>query len=89
MGFLLEILQVIGSMIPAAGIIVLFYKKQNRVSMYLMLTNIGCLIMNMGYWLVLRSDTYEEAMMAYKMEYIGNVLFYIFFGFGFGFRFGF
>ncbi|MBE5950666.1 MAG: response regulator [Lachnospiraceae bacterium] len=80
MGFLLETIQVIGSLIPAVGIIALFYKKQNKVSMYLMLTNIGCLIMNMGYWLVLRSDTYEEAMMAYKMEYIGNVLFYIFFG---------
>lgn len=80
MGFLLEIVQVVGSVIPAVGIIALFYKKQNKVSMYLMLTNIGCLIMNMGYWLVLRSDTYEEAMMAYKMEYIGNVLFYIFFG---------
>ena len=80
MGFLLETLQVIGSLIPAVGIIVLFYKKQNKVSMYLMLTNIGCLIMNMGYWLVLRSESYDEAMMAYKMEYIGNVLFYIFFG---------
>ena len=80
MGFLLETLQVIGSLIPAVGIIVLFYKKQNKVSMYLMLTNIGCLIMNMGYWLVLRSESYDEAMMAYKMEYIGNILFYIFFG---------
>ena len=80
MGFLLETLQVIGSLIPAVGIIVLFYKKQNKVSMYLMLTNIGCLIMNTGYWLVLRSDSYDEAMMAYKMEYIGTVLFYLFFG---------
>ena len=30
-------------------------------------------------WLVLRSDTYDEAIPAYKMEYIGSVLFYIFF----------
>lgn len=79
-GSLVEIVQVIGSLVPVAGIVTLFYKKQSTVSMYLMLTNIGCLIMNSGYWLLMRSETYEEAMMAYKMEYVGNVLFYLFFG---------
>ena len=32
--------------------------------MYLILTNIGCLVMNIGYWLLLRSTVYEEALIA-------------------------
>lgn len=79
-GSLVQIIQVIGCLVPVVGIIALFYKSQNKVSMYLMLTNIGCLIMNIGYWLLMRSENYEEALMAYKMEYIGNMLFYLFFG---------
>lgn len=79
-GSLIQMIQVIGSLVPVVGIIAMFYKKQSTVSMYLMLTNIGCLIMNTGYWLLMRSETYEEAMLAYKMEYIGNTLFYLFFG---------
>lgn len=77
---LIQAVQVIGCLVPIAGIIALFYKKQSLSSMYLILTNIGCLIMNIGYWMFLNSKVYEEAMLAYKMEYIGNTMFYLFFG---------
>ena len=77
---LVQIIQIIGSTIPIVGIIALFYKKQSMSSMYLILTNIGCLVMNIGYWMLLRSSLYEEALLAYKMEYIGGTMFYLFFG---------
>ena len=48
--------------------------------MYLIITNIGCFIMNMGYLLVMRSLGFREALVAFKMQYIGSVLFYLFFG---------
>ena len=44
--FMVQVIQVIGSLVPIVGIIALFYKKQSMSSMYLILTNIGCLIMN-------------------------------------------
>lgn len=78
-GYLIQIVQVIGILIPVVGIIVLLQKEQNKATMHLMITNIGCLIMNGSYLLMLRSQTYEEAMLAFKMEYLGNVIFYIFF----------
>ena len=77
---LVQTIQIIGCLVPIAGIIALFYKKQSTSSMYLILTNIGCLIMNIGYWLLLKSTLYEEAIIAYKMQYIGNTIFYLFFG---------
>lgn len=78
--FTVQFLQIIGCLVPIVGIVALFYKKQSLSSMYLILTNIGCLIMNVGYWMFLNSTVYEEAMLAYKMEYIGNTMFYLFFG---------
>ena len=77
---LLQGIQIIGSLIPIVGIIALFYKRQSMSSMYLILTNIGCLIMNIGYLLQMRSIGFREALIAYKMGYIGSMLFYLFFG---------
>ena len=78
--FLVQTIQVIGSIIPIVGIIALFYKRQSISSMYLIITNIGCLIMNIGYLFLLRSTGFKEALIAYKMQYIGSILFYLFFG---------
>ena len=80
LNFLIQIIQVIGCIVPIAGIIALFYKRQSNSSMYLIITNIGCFIMNMGYLLVMRSTGFKEALVAFKMQYIGSVLFYLFFG---------
>ena len=80
MNQLLQGIQIIGSIIPIVGVIALFYKRQSFSSLYLIITNIGCLVMNIGYLLQMRSTGFREAMVAYKMSYIGNVLFYLFFG---------
>lgn len=75
-----QTIQIIGSLIPIVGIIALFYKRQSTSSMYLILTNIGCLIMNIGYLFQMRSTGFKEALIAFKMEYIGSIMFYLFFG---------
>ena len=77
---LIQTIQIIGSLIPIAGIIALFYKRQSTSSMYLIFTNIGCLIMNIGYLFQMRSTGFKEALIAFKMEYIGSIMFYLFFG---------
>ena len=77
---LVQTIQIIGCIVPIAGIIALFYKRQSNSSMYLIITNIGCFIMNMGYLLVMRSTGFKEALVAFKMQYIGSILFYLFFG---------
>lgn len=75
--------QLIGLLVPLVGCVVMFRKEQVKASvnymfnnMSLMLTNLGCLIINASYWLLLWSKTEDGAMIALKMEYVGNVLFY-------------
>lgn len=80
MNFSVEfIVQVFGILIPAVGILVLLEKEQNRAGTYLMLANIGCLLVNACYMLILKSHDMDEALLALKMEYIGDALFYYFF----------
>lgn len=75
-----NIIQALGAHIPLIGVIVLLHKQKTKVSTHLLLTNIGCLFMNCAYILLLNSRSYEEAMMAYKIQYLSNVWFYFFFG---------
>ena len=74
-----SIIPFIGAVIPLIGIFVLMSKEQNSTSTNLMVANIGCLIMNGAYYLMLRTNNPSEATMALKMEYLGNFLFYYFF----------
>lgn len=76
----LIIIQIIGICIPLTGVAALLRQEQNKVSTYLMLTNIGCLIMNVGQLLLLNCETYEAAMLAYKVGYFGSTWFYFCFG---------
>ncbi|MBQ7358936.1 MAG: response regulator [Lachnospiraceae bacterium] len=80
MGYFILALQVIGISVPIVGVIVLLHREQHKLSVHLMLTDIGCLVMNCGYYLLLRSNTYDEAMLALRIQYLGNLLFYYFFG---------
>lgn len=77
--FWLLLLQLVGVMIPLVGIFVLMSKEQNKSSANLMVANIGCLIMNGAYYLMLQTFRPDEATLALKMEYLGNFLFYFFF----------
>ena len=80
MEYLIFPVQIIGILIPLVGIIALLRRKhQSSNSMYLMVTNMGCLLMNSAYQVILSADTMEQVMAAGKLEYLGNVLFYYFF----------
>ncbi|MBR3840915.1 MAG: response regulator [Erysipelotrichales bacterium] len=75
----LQVIQTIGILVPVVGIVTLLRKDQNKTATYLMLSNVGCLILNGCYLLLLRSTGFEEAVLALKMQYLGNLLFYFFF----------
>lgn len=79
MYLLLLAVQMVGIMIPIVGIAVLIKKENSRASIYLMIANIGCLIMNASNFLMIQSKVFGEAFLAMKMELIGNALFYFFF----------
>ena len=73
------VIQCAGMIVPLVGIVSLLKREQTKVSTYLLLTNIGCLITNAGYLLLISSLNSREAHLAYKIEYLGNVMFYFFF----------
>ncbi len=78
-GIIWMLISMAGIVIPLIGIFVLMGKEQNKSSTNLMIANIGCLIMNGAYFLLLRTSKPDEATLALKMEYLGNFLFYFFF----------
>lgn len=77
---LINTIQIIGILVPFVGCVSLIKKANSRVSMYLLCANLGCLIINGSYMLLLQTETYEGAFIALKVEYFGNVVFYLMFG---------
>ena len=77
---MIDTIQIIGILVPFIGCVSLIRKANSRVSMYLLLANLGCLIINASYMLLLQSVTFDGAMTALKMEYFGNIVFYLMFG---------
>lgn len=75
-----NLIQLAGILVPLVGCICLLRQARNRTAMYLLLTNLGCLIINVSYALLLQTKTYEGALISLKMEYFGNVVFYLMFG---------
>ena len=69
-------LQLIGVVIPLLGCIALFKKEPTKASMSLLLTNIGCLFINCIYMLMLGAETEGAALIANKILYMANTLFY-------------
>ncbi len=74
--FLAPIAEIIGIVVPIIGCVALFKKEQSKVSMSLMLTNIACLLINGTYLLLLWAENYDAALIALKVLYFGNALFY-------------
>ena len=72
-------IQLVGVCIPILGCIAIFKKQQTKASMSLLLTNLGCLFINCVYLLMLGAGSESAALMANKMLYLANTLF--FFGF--------
>ncbi|MCR5684192.1 MAG: response regulator [Lachnospiraceae bacterium] len=79
MHILLYFLQTIGILIPTVGVFWLIGKVHSRMSVQLLISTMGCLIMNSAYVLVVVSAEKGAATMAYKMEYFGATVFYLFF----------
>lgn len=77
---MVHVIQLLGVLVPLAGCVSLVRRVQSRASMYLLLANLGCLIINGSYMLLLQTKTSESALIALKMEYFGNVVFYLMFG---------
>lgn len=77
---LANFIQLIGILVPFVGCILLLNQAKNRTSTYLLLANLGCLIINGSYMLLLQTTTHEGALISLKMEYFGNVVFYLMFG---------
>lgn len=71
--------QIIGIIVPLVGCVSILRKAQSKTSIYLLLANLGCLIINCSYMLLLNTSTYDGAFTALKMEYFGNVVFYLMF----------
>lgn len=68
--------QMVGIVLPLVGSIALFRKEQSKVAMSLMLTNLGCAIINCSYLLLFGVRSHEAAFTMLKMLYFGNALFY-------------
>lgn len=78
---LLQILQAFGCGILLMGAFTLLRKQPNKVIQNLLLADIGCLVMNAGYFLQLRAVNYGVAFLSWRISCMGNVLFYFFFAF--------
>ncbi len=74
--FIAPWLQVVGIGVPLLGCVALFKKEQSKASMSLLLTNVGCLLINCIYLLMLGAKTEEAALMANKILYLANTLFF-------------
>lgn len=73
---ILETVQIMGAVIPIATIFVLINKEQTKASNNLMVANIGCLIMNVAYFMIMK---HNSETIAVKTQYLGDFLFYLFF----------
>ena len=75
---ILHCTQLVGIIITLVGIHTLIKKEQNRTTMFLMLTTIGCLLINCCYLLMMHSQSVAEAMSLLKIQYVGNVMCFMF-----------
>ncbi len=77
---LIVIAEILAILIPLAGFVALLRnKQQSESSIRLLLTSLGCLVMNIGALLMETAQTEAEASMAVRFEYLGNALFFFFF----------
>lgn len=77
----LQMLQVFGCGILLVGAVALLRKQPNKVIQNLLLADIGCLVMNAGYFLQLSTGSHEAAFLSWRISCMGNVLFYYFFAY--------
>jgi len=78
LGLFLNLIQAGAVVVTVFGLYFLSRKEQNKTSMYLMLSTVGCLIVNCSYLLLIRSATPQEGLLAMRMESVGNAMLYLF-----------
>ena len=69
----------IGVIIPVVGIFVIFRCEPNRAASMLLVSDLICLIYNATYFLSLNTTGLDEAVLAMKMNFLTNMLFYLFY----------
>ncbi len=79
MELLVSYIQYVGMLIPLIGLMILLRKNPGRAASDLMLACVGCIIVNAGYLLMLKMNSPEAGIVALKVEYLGNAIFYAFF----------
>ncbi len=79
MEWLVTYIQYVGMLIPFIGLMILLRKDSGRAGSDLMLASVGCIIVNAGYLLMLKMNSHDAGMVALKIEYLGNAIFYAFF----------
>lgn len=77
MGLFLNLVQAGAVVVTIFGLFFLSRKEQNTTSMYLMLSTVGCLIVNCSYLLLIGSATPQEGLLAMRVESIGNAMLYL------------
>ena len=77
--YLMVAAQIIGVALPILSIIIILYKEQNSVSSNLMLANMGCLVYNCCFGLIMRSSNLTEAYSILRVMYFGNSMMIFFF----------
>lgn len=77
----MQYIQIFSSLVPLAGVITLLRKQPSKVVMDLLLSNIGCLLMNVGYYIQLNVMSPESLYLSNRIAYVGNAVFYYFFVF--------
>jgi signal transduction histidine kinase/CheY-like chemotaxis protein len=79
MEWLVPYIQYVGMLVPLIGLMILLRKDSGRAASDLMLASVGCIIVNAGYLLMLKMNSPDAGMVALKIEYLGNAIFYAFF----------
>ena len=68
-----------GIIIPVLGCFVIFRCEPNRAASMLLASDLICLIYNATYFLYLNTTGLDEAVLAMKMNFLSNMLFYLFY----------
>ena len=77
--YFMVVAQIVGVALPILSIIIILNKEQNSVSSNLMLANMGCLVYNCCFGLIMRSLNLTEAYSILRVMYLGNIMMIFFF----------
>ena len=79
MPILVQLIIYTGILVPSISVMVLLKKQQNDISIYLMLADIGCMLVNVCNLLMIQTHTTPERYLVLKVLYISQSMMYIFF----------